>query len=81
MADIDQSRFALIAVLTRANEARPDDYPPPPTLLAMSDEGLRGYAVGLLSSLESGPSGEKVATWLQEELRRILETPLGSTSA
>ncbi len=44
MADIDQSRFALIAVLTRAHEARPDDYHPPPTLLAMSDEGLRGYA-------------------------------------
>ncbi len=81
MADIDQSRFALIAVLTRAHEARPDDYHPPPTLLAMSDEGLRGYAVSLLYSLEAEPRSDKVATWLQEELLRILETPLGSASA
>ena len=81
MADIDQSRFALIAVLTRAHEARPDDYPPPATLLGMSDEGLRSYAVSLLFSLEAEPRSEEVATWLREELRRIIETPLGSTSA
>jgi len=81
MADIAQSRFALIGVLTQAHEARPEDYPAPRTLLEMTDEGLRGYVVGLLYSLEAEPRSDEVAAWLQEELRGILETPLGTTSA
>jgi hypothetical protein len=60
MTDIDQSRFALMTVLTRAHEERPDDYADP----------------GLLHSLEAAPRSDAVATRLQRELRRILdETP------
>jgi len=76
MTDIDQSRFALMAVFTRAHEARPDDYAEPQTLIPMSDDGLRSYAAGLLHSLEAEPRRDEVATELREELRRILhETP------
>ena len=50
MTDIDQSRFALMTVLTRAHEARPAEYPAPRALISMSDDALRGYAVGLLYS-------------------------------
>jgi hypothetical protein len=76
MTNIDQSRFALMAVLTRAHGERPNDYPDPQTLITMSDEGLRGYAVGLLQLLEGAPSGDSFETELQEELRSILrETP------
>lgn len=76
MTDIDQTRFALMAVFTRAHEERPHDYPDPQTLIAMSDDGLRSYAAGLLHSLEAAPRRDRVATRLQEELRLILrETP------
>jgi hypothetical protein len=76
MTDIDQSRFALMAALTRANLARPDDYPDPGTLISMSDESLRSYASGLLHSLEEAPLSDEVATALQEQLRSIFyETP------
>ena len=50
MDDIDQSRFALMAVLTRAHDARPDEYPDPQALLALSDEGVRSYAAWAASS-------------------------------
>ena len=76
MEDIDQSRFALMTALSEAHKARPDDYPNPGTLIAMSDEGLRAYALGLLRLLEGAPGGDSVETELQRELRRILhETP------
>jgi hypothetical protein len=76
MTDIDQDRFALMSALIRANMARPDDYPNPGTLIAMSDERLRGYAVGLLQLLEEAPGGDSVETELQQELRVILhDTP------
>ena len=76
MRDIDQNRFALMAALTRAHEARPDDYPDPQTLIPMSDDGLRCYAAGLLHSLEAAPRRDRVAAELREELRRILhESP------
>ena len=76
MTDIDQSRFALMTVLTRAHEERPDDYADPESLIVMSDHGLRSYAAGLLHSLEAAPRSDAVATRLQQELRRILdETP------
>jgi hypothetical protein len=72
MTDIDQDRFALIAALTKAHRARPDDYSNPGTLIAMSDEGLRAYALGLLQLLEEAPGGDSVETELQQELRVIL---------
>jgi hypothetical protein len=72
MDDIDQSRFALIAALTRAREARPDDYPDYEALSQMSDQGLRAYALGLLQLLDGVPSGNSVETELQKELRLIL---------
>ena len=76
MADIDQSRFPLIAVLSQAHEARPDEYPDPQTLIAMSDDDLRGYAVGLLYWLEVEPRFDSVASLLRRDLRRILhDTP------
>ena len=73
MEDIDQSRFALMTALGEAHKARPDEYPKPGTLVAMSDEGLRAYAVGLLLLLESGAGRDKIETELQKELKLILE--------
>ena len=79
MKDIDQDRFALMSALTRANMARPHDYPNPGTLIAMSDEALRAYALGLLQLLEEAPGGDSVETELQQELRVILhDTPRAS---
>ncbi len=76
MTDIDQDRFALISALTEAHQARPDEYPNPDTLVAMSDERLRAYSVGLLQLLQGAPAGDSVETDLQDELRSILhETP------
>ena len=76
MEDIDQSRFALMTALGEAHKARPDEYPNPGTLVAMSDEGVRAYAVGLLRLLEVAPGGDGLETELQKELRLILgDTP------
>ena len=76
MEDIDQSRFALMTALTGAHKVRPDDYPDPGILVAMSDEALRAYAVGLLQLLDVVPSGDSFETELQKELRVILgDTP------
>ena len=76
MEDIDQSRFALMTALTGAHRVRPDDYPNPGVLVAMSDEGLRAYAVGLLQLLDGFPSGDSFEAELQNELRVILgDTP------
>jgi hypothetical protein len=72
MEDIDQDRFALMSALTKANRARPGDYPNPGTLIAMSDEALRAYAVGLLQLLEGSPGGDSVETELKKELLLIL---------
>jgi hypothetical protein len=72
MDHIDQSRFALIAVLSAAHHARPDEYLDPGGLVAMSDEGLRAYAVGLLHLMDGMP-GDRVAAELEKELRLILE--------
>jgi len=51
---------------------RPDDYPDPGTLVAMSDDVLRSYAVGLLYFLEAEPKGDEVAVGLHEQLWTIL---------
>ena len=76
MEDIDQSRFALMTALTGAHKVRPDDYPDPGILVAMSDEALRAYAVGLLQLLDVVPSGDSFEAELQKELRVILgDTP------
>jgi len=76
MEDIDQSRFALMTALTGAHKVRPDDYPDPGILVAMSDEALRAYAVGLIQLLDVVPSGDSFETELQKELRVILgDTP------
>ena len=72
MEDIDQSRFALMTALTRAQQLRPDDYPNPGILVAMSDEGLRAYAVEVLERLDGVPSGDSFEVELQKELRVIL---------
>jgi hypothetical protein len=72
MEDIDQSRFALMTTLTGAHKVRPDDYPDPGILVAMSDEALRAYAAGLLQLLDGVPSGDNFEAELQNELRVIL---------
>jgi hypothetical protein len=72
MEDIDQSRFALTAAITRASEGRPDEYPDYDALLRMSDQAVRAYAVGLLQMLENAPGGDSVEVELQTELRLIL---------
>ena len=72
MEDIDQSRFALMTALTGAHKSRPDEYPNPGILVAMSDEGLRAYAVELLERLDGVPSGDSFEVELQKELRVIL---------
>jgi hypothetical protein len=72
MSDIDQDRFALMAALMRAHDARPDEYPASNGLVSMSDQGLRGYALGLLDSLERAARDDQVATDLRQELQRIL---------
>jgi hypothetical protein len=76
MQNIDQSRFALMTALTGAHRVRPGDYPNPGVLVAMSDEGLRAYAVGLLQLLDGVPGGDSFEAELQKELRVILgDTP------
>jgi hypothetical protein len=70
MEDIDQSRFALMTALTGAHKLRPDEFPNPGTLVAMSDDDLRAYAVGLLQRLDGVPSGDSFE--LQKELQVIL---------
>jgi hypothetical protein len=72
MEDIDQSRFALMTALTRAHQLRPDEYPDPGILVAMSDEDLRAHAVGVLQRLDGMPSGDSFDVELREELRVIL---------
>jgi hypothetical protein len=62
-----------MAVLTRAHEVEPDEYPAPSTLIPMSDEALRGYAADLLRSLEAEPRSDGFAADLQRELRGILD--------
>jgi hypothetical protein len=72
MEDIDQSRFALMTALTGAHKMRPDEYHNPGILVAMSDEGLRAYAVELLQRLDGVPSGDSFEVELQKELLVIL---------
>ena len=72
MEDIDQSRFALMTALTEAHKSRPDEYPNPGILVAMSDDDLRAYAVELLQRLDGVPSGDSFEVELQKELRVIL---------
>ena len=73
MEDIDQSRFALMTALTGAHKLRPDEYPNPGILVAMNDDQLREYAVGLLERLDGMmPTGDGFEAELQKELRVIL---------
>ena len=72
MEDIDQSRFALMTALTGAHKLRPNAYPNPGILVAMSDDDLRAYALGLLERLDGGPTGDGFEAELQKELRVIL---------
>ena len=76
MEDIDQSRFALMTALTRAHQLRPDEYPNPGILVAMSDDDLRAYAVDLLERLDGVPSGDSFEVELRKELRVILSDTL-----
>jgi hypothetical protein len=79
MTDIDQDRFALITALTKAHRARPDDYSNPGTLIALSDEGLRAYAIGLLQLLEGASGGDSFETGLRRELRVILHDTVSAS--
>jgi hypothetical protein len=70
--DIHQDRFALMTVLTRAHEARPDVYAESQELMSMSDERLVAHATKLLQSLEQAPPADDVAIEVREALREIL---------
>ena len=73
MDHIDQSRFALMTVLSTAHHARPDEYLDPAAMVAMSDENLRAYALRLLYLIDRAPGGDRVAAELKTELRLIVE--------
>jgi hypothetical protein len=70
--DIHQDRFALMTVLTRAHEARPDVYAQSGELMSMSDEQLVDHATELLRSLDEAPSDDDVAIEVRQALREIL---------
>jgi hypothetical protein len=70
--DIHQNRFALMTVLARAHEARPDDYADSRSLMSMSDERLLAHATELLHSLEQAPLVDGTAVGLRTALRHIL---------
>lgn len=70
--DIHQDRFALMTVLTRAHEARPNDYAGSEALMAMSDELLVAHAVQLLRSLEETPEDDALTVEVRSALRDIL---------
>jgi hypothetical protein len=61
-----------MTALTGAHKLRPDEYPNPGILVAMSDDDLRAYAVELLHGLDGVPSGDSFEVELQKELRVIL---------
>lgn len=73
--DIHQDRFALMTVLTRAHEARPDDYAGSDALMAMSDELLVAHATELLRSLEETPEDDSLRVEVRSALREILGEP------
>ena len=74
--DIHQDRFALMAVLTRAHDERPDDYADSRSLMSMSDDQLVAHATELLRSLLQRPLDDETAIELSTALQRILGTSL-----
>jgi hypothetical protein len=70
--DIHQDRFALMTVLTRAHEARPNDYAGSEALMAMSDEHLVAHATELLRSLEETPEDDALTVEVRAALSEIL---------
>jgi hypothetical protein len=61
----------LIRVFEHAHEARPEDYPAPGVLQALSDWALLAYAQGVVA-LQEEMAGDEVASGVADELRRIL---------
>jgi hypothetical protein len=70
--DIHQDRFALMTVLTRAHDARPNDYAGSDALMAMSDKLLVSHANELLRSLEEAPEDDALTVEVRAALREIL---------
>jgi hypothetical protein len=70
--DIHQDRFALMTVLTRAHDARPNDYADSESLMSMSDELLLAHATKLLRSLEDRPEDDALTVEIRAALREIL---------
>ena len=71
--DIHQDRFALMTVLTRAHEARPNDYAGSEALMGMSDELLVAHAAELLRSLEEAPEDDALTVEVRTALHEILD--------
>ena len=67
-----QARDALIRVLDHAHETRPEDYPAPDVVHALSDWALLAYARGIVARQEETP-GDAVASRVADELRRVLD--------
>ena len=74
--DIHQDRFALVTVLTRAHEARPDDYADPQSLISMSDERLVAHATHLMHALEQETPTDETARDVLTTLQEILGEPI-----
>jgi hypothetical protein len=70
--DIHQDRFALMTVLTRAHDARPNDYADSESLMSTSDELLLAHATKLLRSPEDRPEDDALTVEIRAALREIL---------
>ena len=69
---IDEDRFALLAILGAAHAERPEHYPDFSVLDAMTDAELGTYAVDLLKRLEGSKLGDPVAGELRDRLSEVI---------
>jgi hypothetical protein len=59
-------------VLDHAHETRPEEFPAPDVVHALSDWALLAYSRGIVARQEETP-GDSVALGVADELRRILD--------
>jgi hypothetical protein len=69
---IDEDRFALLAILGAAHAERPEQYPDFTALDAMTDAELGTYAGDLLQRLEESSSRDRVAAELRARLSEVV---------
>ena len=69
---IDEDRFALLAILGAAHAERPEHYPDFTVLDEMTDAELGRYAGDLLQRLEGSRSKDPVAAELRARLSGVV---------